>query len=86
MLIKRNTSALLVGMQTCKTTLENNLSSSQKIGNNSYAKSSYTTPWNIPKTLSTISEEHLLNYVHSRFISNIQKPGKNPDAPQLKNG
>ena len=46
-----NIPPLLVEVQTCTTTLETNLSVSQKTGNSSTSRCSYTTPEHIPKTL-----------------------------------
>ena len=62
-----------VGMQTCTTTLEINLVVSQKTGNSSTSRASYTTPGHIPKRCSTVPQAHLLSYVHSSFIHNSQK-------------
>ena len=65
-----NPPPLLLGMWT---TLEINLVVSQKIGNSSTSRPSYTTPGHIPKRCSTIPQGRLLNYVHSSFICNSQK-------------
>ena len=46
---------------------------SQKIGNSCTLRPSCTTPRHIPKRYSTTPQGHLLNYVHSSFIHNIQK-------------
>jgi hypothetical protein len=70
---KGSTPTLLVGVQTCTTSLEINLAVSQKTANSSTSRPSYITPGNIPKRYSNIPQRHLLNYVHSRFISNNQK-------------
>jgi len=37
------------------------------------SRPSYSIPGHIPKRCSTISQRHLLNYVHSSFIQNSQK-------------
>ena len=60
---KMNTPPLLVGLQTCTTTLEISLAVPQIIG-------------------------HSTTDVHSSLVYNSQKPeaGKNPHAPQQKNG
>ena len=71
---KGYTFSLLVGVQTCTTTLEINLSIYQKILNSSALRPSYTTPGQISKWCSTTSQEYLLSYVHSSFIHNNQKP------------
>ena len=70
---KENTPPLVVGVEICRTTLQINLAVSQKIGNSSTSRPSYTTSGQIPKGCSTILQGHLLNYVHSSFISNSQK-------------
>lgn len=46
---------------------------SQKYGNQSIARPSYTTLGNKPKESSIITQGHLLDYVHSRIIHNSQK-------------
>ena len=46
---------------------------SQKIGNQSTSKPSYTTTGHIPKRCFAILQGHLLNYVHSSFICNGEK-------------
>ena len=60
---------LLVGVETCTTSLEINLAVFQKI-----ARASYTTTGHIPKRRSTIPQGHLLYYVHRSFICDSQKP------------
>jgi hypothetical protein len=55
---KGNTFSLLVGGQTCITTLGINLAFSQKIGNSSTSRSSYTTPGHIAKRCSNIPQRH----------------------------
>jgi hypothetical protein len=55
------------------TTLKINLNISQKIGNISTSRHSYTTPGHIPTRCSTIPQGYSLNYVHSSFICNSQK-------------
>ena len=72
----RHCPPLLVGMQTCTTTLEINLAGSQETGNSSTSKPSNMTPGNILKRCPTIPQGHLLKYVHSSFIHNSQKLGK----------
>ena len=64
---------LLVGVQTCTTTLEINLAVSQMIGNSSISTPSYTIPEHILKRCATIPQGHLLNCVHNSFIFNSQK-------------
>jgi hypothetical protein len=54
----------------CTTTLEINLSISQKIRDSSSSRPSSTTPRHIPKRCSTIPHGHLLNFVHGSFICN----------------
>ena len=61
---------MLVGLQTGTTTVEINLEVSQKIGNRFTRRPRNTTLGNIPKR-STVP--HVLHYVHSGFICDIQK-------------
>jgi hypothetical protein len=58
---KKKTPLLLVEVQTCKATLEINLTVDQKIANSSTARPSYTTPGHIPKRSFSIPQGHLLN-------------------------
>ena len=60
-------------MQSCTTTLDINLAVSQKIGNSSTWRPSYTAPGHIPKSCSNIPQGHVLHYTHSSFIQNSQK-------------
>ena len=69
---KGNTHPLLVGMQTCTTTLEISMAVSQKIGNQPTSGSSNITLWHIPKRCSIILQKHLFNYVHSSIIYKSQ--------------
>ncbi|KAL6035709.1 hypothetical protein STEG23_008664, partial [Scotinomys teguina] len=82
---KRNTSPLLVGVQTGTATLEINMVVSQKIGNHSTSRPSYTTLGHIPKEYTIIPQGHMFNYVSSSIIHNSPEPGNNLDARQLKN-
>jgi hypothetical protein len=52
----------------CTTTLEISLVISQKIGNSSTSRPSYTAPGHIPKRCPTIPQGHVLHYVHSSLI------------------
>ena len=70
---KENTFPLLVGVQSCTTTLEINLSVPQKFWNRSNSRSTYNTPAYIHKRSSTIAQVHLLNYVHISFVCSSQK-------------
>jgi hypothetical protein len=63
-----NTPSLLVGMQTCTTTLEISLMVSAKVGNSSNLKSSYTIPGHIPKGCSTVPQRCSVTYLLNRFI------------------
>jgi hypothetical protein len=74
MLSKKNIPPLLLGVQTCTTTLEIILAVSQTTGKSSTAIHSYTTPGHIPKRCPTISQKHLLSYVYSRLFHNNQNP------------
>jgi hypothetical protein len=76
---KGNSPPLMVGMQTCAITLEINLAVSQKIGNSSISRNSYTNSGHIPKdvlpfhTCSTVFIAALFvvarNWKQSRFPS-----------------
>jgi hypothetical protein len=66
---KGNTPPLLVEVQTCIDTLTINMIFSQKIGNGSTSRLSYTTP----KGCFILPKGHLLNYVYSSIIHNSQK-------------
>jgi len=66
-------SLLLVRVQTGTTSLEINLAVSQKPGNSSNSRPSYTTAGHIQKRCFTIPQGHLLSYVHSSFIHNNQE-------------
>jgi uncharacterized Zn-finger protein len=70
---KGNTSPLLVGLQICTSTLEIDFVASQKTGTSSTSRPSYTTPGRIPNRCLTVPQGHLLSYIHSSFICNIQK-------------
>jgi hypothetical protein len=61
---KRNTSSLLVGLQTGTTTLAINLEVPQKIGNRSTWGPNYATLGNIPKRCPTMPQGHMFHYVH----------------------
>jgi hypothetical protein len=71
----RTTPPLLVGVQTCTVILEINLVFFffQNNGNNSISRLSYMTTGFIPKRCCTITQIHLLHYIHSSFIHNSQK-------------
>ena len=70
---KESMPPLPMGLQTCTSILEINLSVSQKIGSSSTWRSNYSTPGHITKRCSTIPQWHMIHYVRSSFISNIQK-------------
>ena len=63
---------LLVGMQTCATTLEISVAVSQKIGNQSTSVLSSITLGHIPKICSIILQGHRFNYVHRSIVCNSQ--------------
>ena len=65
---KRNTSPLLVGLQTGTTTLEINLEVPQKIGTRSTWRPSYSTLGNIPKRGPTMPLGHVFHYVHRGLV------------------
>ena len=77
-----NTHALLVGMQTCATTLEISVAVSQEIRDQPTTGSSNTTLGNIPKRCPIILQKHLFNYVHSFFV--IARTWKQPRCPSIK--
>jgi hypothetical protein len=80
---KGNTSSLLVGMQTCPTTLEINVAVSQKTGNHSTSSPSYTTPGYITKGCSTIPQRHLINmFIAALFI--IARKWEEPRCPSTE--
>ena len=85
MQIKQNTPPLLMTMRICTTTLEINLGVSQKTGNSSTSRPSYTSLWCNLKRYSNIPQNQLLNYIHSSFICNRQKLKTTQMPPQLKN-
>jgi hypothetical protein len=62
-----------VDLQTCTTTLENNLVVSQKVGNSSASRSSYTTGVAFTQKMFHLPQRHLLKNVHSNFIRNTQE-------------
>ena len=70
---KKNTSPLLVGLQTGTTTLEINLVFLQKVGNRSTKRPSYTTLRNIPKRYSTMPQGHMFHYDPRTLVFNSQK-------------
>ena len=65
---KRNTPPLLVGMETCTTTLEISMVVSQKAGNQPTSGPRNITLGHIPEGYSTILQGHLSNYVLSSII------------------
>jgi hypothetical protein len=65
---KRNIPPLLVGVWTSTASVEIHLVVPQKTGNSATSRPTYTIPGHLPKRCSTTSQEHLLNYIHSRFI------------------
>jgi hypothetical protein len=70
---KGNTPPLLVGLQICMTTLENNPDIPQKIGNSSTSRPSYTSSGLILKRCLTISQGHTFNY-----SQNLGKKSRKP--------
>ena len=63
---------LLVGTQTCPTTLEISLTISQKIGTQPTSGSNNINLGHILKIFSIILQKHLFNNVHSTIICNSQ--------------
>ena len=70
---KEHSHPLLVGMQTCATTLEISVAASQKIGIQPTLVSSNTTIGNIPQKCSIILQKHVFSYVHNIIVCNSQK-------------
>jgi len=68
-----NTPQLLVGVQTCTVILEINLMGSQKTGNSSTSRFSYTTLGSTSKRFPTTPQGHLLFDIYSIFIYNSPK-------------
>jgi hypothetical protein len=71
--VEQGENSRAVGAPTYPTTLEINLVLSQKIGNKSTSRPSYTIPGCIPKRSSNMPQEELLNYIHSSFIQKSPK-------------
>lgn len=67
---KGNTSPLLVQVQNCTTTLEINLVVSQKIGNSSTLRLSYTTPEHILKRcfMIPLNEKYFTMFIAALFV------------------
>jgi hypothetical protein len=75
---------LLLGVQTCITTLEINLSVSWKPGNSSTVRCSYTTPGHIPKTPHSYHKDTCSTvFIVDLFM--IARNWKQLDVPHLKN-
>jgi hypothetical protein len=70
---KRNTSPLLVGLQTGTTTLEINLEVPQKIGTRSTWRHINTILGNIPKRCPTMPQGHVFHYVDNSLVGDNQK-------------
>ena len=68
-----DTPPLLEGLQACTVTLDIKMTVSQKIGNRSTSRSSYSTPGHIPKGCPILPQGRLLNSVHNCFAHNSQK-------------
>jgi hypothetical protein len=61
---KRNSHPLLVGVETCSSTMDINVVVPQKDGNLFTSISSYTTVWHILKGYFILPERDLLHHVH----------------------
>ena len=70
---KRNTSPLLVGLQTNTTTLEISLAIPQKVGYSTKWKPSYSTSGHIPQRHLSTQQRYMHHNVHSSSIYNSQK-------------
>jgi hypothetical protein len=69
---KGNTSPLLMEVKTYAT-LEITLEVSQKIGNRSTSRPSYTNSWAYTQKMPYFTTGTLSNYVHSGFMCNSQE-------------
>ena len=69
---KRNTPPLLVGVQTCKTTLETSMVVSQENGHQSTTRSSSSNLRHIAKRSTFIQQGLMFNHVHSSIVCNSQ--------------
>ena len=69
---KGNTSALLVEMQAGTAPLDISVAISQKIKKQPSTRHSNTTFGYMSKECSIVPQGHMLNYVHSSFVSHIQ--------------
>ena len=81
---KGNTHSLLVGMQTCATTLEISVVVSHKTGSQITSVSSKSTLGNIPKRCPSILQKYLFNYVHISIVVTA-RTWKQPRCPSTKN-
>ena len=70
---KRNTSPLLVGLQTDTTTLEISLAIPQKTGHSTTWRSSYSTSGHIPQRHSNKQQRYMHHNVHNSSIYISQK-------------
>ena len=68
---KGNTHPLLVGVQTCTTTLENHMAATQN-WKPTYLKTQQYHSWVHTQRMHTHTTVHLLNHVHSNIIHNSQ--------------
>jgi hypothetical protein len=71
--VKRETTPLLLGLQTGTTMVEINLEVPQYIGNRSTRRPSYTTLGHIPKRYPSMTQGNMLHNVHSGHICDSQK-------------
>ena len=62
----------MMGVQTYAAILEINMLVSQKLGTY-ISRSTYTNLRHLPKEHSTLTQGHLLNYVHRSIIHNSQE-------------
>jgi len=72
-MVKEKHSSIVVGIANWYNLPENQSWVSSKIGHCSCWRPSYTSPELIPKRCSNIQQRHMLHYVHSSLIHNIQK-------------
>ena len=80
---KGNTHPLLVGMQTCVTTLEISVEVFKETGSQPTSRPSNSTIGNIPKRFPIILLKHLFNCVHSSTICQSEN-WKQPRCPSIE--
>ena len=80
---KRNTPPLLVGLHTGTTTLGVSLEVPQKIGHSTTWRSSYTSPWHIPKDAPTYKKD-MCSTMFIVALCIIARSWKEPRCPSTE--